>query len=59
MVIEFRFRDLVIKMVRIAGVVDFKIKGALLISWVCFSLVLPTPQACLASLQQALKRLVV
>jgi hypothetical protein len=58
MVIEFRFRDLVIEVVRI-GFVDFKIEGALLISWVCFILVLPILQACLASLQQALKRLVV
>ena len=59
MVIEFRFRDLAIEVVRIEGFVDFKIEGALLISWVCFILVLPILQACLASLQQALKRLVV
>ena len=51
MVIEFKFRDLVIEVVRIEGFVDFKIEWALLISWVCFILVLPILQACLASLQ--------
>lgn len=37
---------------------DFKIEAALLISWVCFILVLPVLLTCLASLKQALKRLV-